>query len=577
MNNYIGKLENIIEKTINECGYKVSNVKLLVSSRKDLGDYQYNGVMALAKEYHDSPINIANKIVEKLKEVNYFTNINVAGPGFINITLTKECLLEFVNDKTNSITKKKERIFIDYGGANVAKCLHVGHLRSANIGQALYNLTKFMGYDVIGDSHFGDFGKPLGLVLREIKERHPELVFFDENYHGEYPKEIPVTNEDLEVIYPIASNKSKEDPEYLKEAMLITKKIQDKVPGYYDLWKLVVEISKKDICKIYDKLNAKFDLYEGESDADPYIPDTLKILYDQNLVYKSEGAEVMDVVLPTDTAPMPPMLIKKSDGALLYSTTELATLYERVKKYNPDVLWYVVDNRQEHHFVEAFRAAKISGIVRDDVELSFLGFGTMNGKDGKPFKSRDGGVMRLQDLLDYVEEETIKRLKENIPVDESKEIVNTIAMGALKYADLLSVRTTDYSFDPAKFGALEGKTAPYLQYSVVRINSLLKKAMDQNIIYNKITIVNDSMKDTIKELMNEYASVTNAFKNRTLNDICDYLYNLTSTYNNFYSNNQILNETNLELRSSYLYLSKMVSDTITKLLDILGIGIPSKM
>ena len=577
MNNYIMRLEEKIKKIINELGYDVNDVALLSSSRKDLGEYQYNGAMTLAKQYHKNPIVIANEIVNKLSKEDIFQNVNVAGPGFINVTFSPKALKEFLCDEGNYITKKDKLIFIDYGGANVAKCLHVGHLRSANIGQALYNLTKFLGYNVIGDSHLGDFGRPLGLVLLEIKKRYPDLVFFDKNYTGTYPDTIPVTNKDLEEIYPYASQKSKEDPEYLEEAQEMTKMLQDKVPGIYDLWKLVVEISKKDIIGIYDRLNAKFDLYEGESDANDYIDDTLKILYDKGLVYTSENAEVMDVSNENDTAPMPPMLIKKSNGALLYSTTELATLYERVNKYHPDEIWYVVDNRQELHFVQAFRAGYISGIVPSNVKLVFAGFGTMNGSDGKPFKTRSGGVMRLEDLLEYVKSETVKRLKENIDLDEKDDIAETISMGALKYADLLSLRNTDYSFDPAKFGSLDGKTAPYIQYSIVRIKSLLNKAIESNIAFDNNIEFYEEEREVILSLMGEYQVVINSFNSRSLNDICEYLYKLTSTYNRFYSENQILTCPSPEKRKSYLYLSKKVMETSISLLNVLGIKVPNRM
>lgn len=569
-------LEDNIKTSLNKCGYDVDEVVINVSNRPDLGEYQYNGVMGLAKVYHKNPVVIANELVEVLKTSTLYKDVNVAGPGFINMTISDDALIDFVNNNDYKYEKNGKLIFLDYGGANVAKSLHVGHLRSANIGEALNRLCKYLGYDTISDTHLGDWGRPLGLVILELSKRHPDWAYFDESYTGKYPP-VEITSELLEEVYPYASAKAKEDEEYLKEAQVMTKKLQDNTRGILALWDRIMEVSKKDIKKIYDRLNANFDLYKGESDAEHSVPELLEYLDKTGLVIESEGAKVIPVSEDADKLEIPPMLLLKSDGGILYSTTELATIYDRMKKYNPDELWYIVDKRQELHFTQVFRAAKKTKIVSDNTNLVFAGFGTMNGSDGKPFKTRDGGVMKLNDLLQMVKSESLRRLNENI-VDNREEIAEVIAMSAVKYADMLPSRSSDYIFDLDKFCDLDGKTGPFILYSTIRMKSLLNKANNENIKYDKVSVIaNEFDRDVILNLNNLNIVLEHSFMNKSLNEITDYLYKLTSSYNRFYTENIILKETNELKRASWLQLTKIVYDVNMLLLDILAIKVPDRM
>ena len=581
MLDFIKQQELEIKKIINECGYELDKVTLVVSSRKDLGQYQYNGVMSLAKIYHKNPIEIANEIVSKMKDNSIYKNVNVAGPGFINITFSDEKLTEYIEQLRNNhyeIDNPHKKIVIDFGGPNVAKTLHVGHLRSANIGEALKRLAKYMNYDVISDVHLGDWGRPLGLVILELKKLHPEWVYFDESYEGKYPDYCPITNEYLEKLYPIASIKAKEDEEYLNEARIITTKLQKKEKGYYDLWKQIVKISTDEIKKLYKILNISFDLWEGESDADEYVPEVIEYLKEKGLVEESNGALIMDVSMPNDNSPMPPLLLIKSNGSVSYETTDLATIWERVKKFNPEEIWYVVDSRQSLHFEQVFRAAYKAEIVKENVNLEFIGFGTMNGKDGKPFKTRDGGVMTLSSLINLVKEETLKNLNENIKDEEREEISTIIGAGTLKYADLLPYRGTDYIFDIEKFNDLNGKTGVYLLYSTLRMESLLKKAKDNNLNNFNITKINNEYdRNVYLKLLEEPSVLLKSLNSKSLNDIAEYLYDITNTYNTFYSSTRVLTEEDDRLKSSYLGLTELVYKTNKSLLDILGIKLPNKI
>lgn len=582
MKDFIKQQEEQLKSIITECGYEVNEVSLVVSSRKDLGQYQYNGAMSLAKAYHKNPNEIANEIINKMQEYKDYTNLNVAGPGFINISFTDEIITNYFNElkenKKVDIEIPSKKIVIDYGGPNVAKTLHVGHLRSANIGEAIKRLAKYMNYDVISDVHLGDWGRPLGLVILELKNIHPEWVYFDESFKGEYPDTCPITNEYLEKLYPIASNKAKEDEEYLNEARIITTKLQQKEKGYYDLWKQIVKISTDEIKRLYDILNISFDLWEGESDADEYVPEVIEYLKSKGLVQESNGALIMNVSNPEDNSPMPPLLLVKSNGSVSYETTDLATIWERMKKFNPEEIWYVVDNRQALHFEQVFRAAYKSGIVPNNVKLEFFGFGTMNGKDGKPFKTRDGGVMTLNTLINLVKEETLKNLNESIKGEEREEISTIIGTGTLKYADLLPYRATDYIFDIEKFSDLNGKTGVYLLYSTLRMKSLLEKAKANNIKIDKISIINnDSDRSIYLKLLEETSVLYKSLNNKSLNEIAEYLYQLTNTYNSFYSSTRVITEENTDLRESWLVLTEIVYETNKTLLEILGIYLPNKI
>lgn len=579
----IKELTASLKEIVNNAGYEVENLILQPSGRKDLGQFQINDAMPLAKKYGKAPRMIAEDIAKLLEQDNRFTNINIAGPGFINITLTDEYLSELMNKisedlNTNIDKEQPKKIVLDYGGANVAKALHVGHLRSANIGEALKRLARLLGHEVLGDAHLGDYGRPLGLVVLELKHMYPELPYFDESYEGDYSEvELPITNADLEKIYPLASTKAKEDEAYLEEGREVTAKIQSYERGYYDLWKRVVEISKADIDKTYKELNVDFELWLGESDSAEYFEELIKIFEDKNIIVESEGAKIVEVIKEDDKAPMPPLLLVKSNGSVSYETTDLATILQRKKDYNPDEIWYCVDGRQDLHFEQVFRAARKAELVDENVVLDFIGFGTMNGKDGKPFKTRDGGVMTLKSLIELVNEETLKRINpETVPEEEREEVAKTVAIAALKYADLLPYRGTDYIFEVEKFADLEGKTGPYLLYSTIRMKSLLNKAKElkQDRIH---TLKGETETEIALTILNLPIVLTRSLETKTLNDIAEYVYKLTSLYNKFYAENKVLVEEDKELQESWLVLTKLVYDINNVLLDVLGLKVPEKM
>lgn len=577
----IDELEIKIKNSIHDLGFLVPSVTLNPSNRPDLGDYQYNGAMALAKKSHDNPLNIANKIVDKIKEFPEFKSVSVANPGFINITLSDDFLISFANDSLNDININydlgiNKTIFLDYGGPNVAKTLHVGHLRSANIGNALNNLCKAVGAKTISDIHLGDWGRPMGMVIQEIKTRYPDLAYFKEDYNGE-DVDFNLTNEDLIELYPTATQKAKENEDIMEESRQINKELQAKHKGYYALWQKIVQVSVTEIKKLYKDLNVDFDLWEGESDNFAYMDELFTYLYDKNLITKSDGAEVINIKEDTDKKEIPPLILIKSNGAVSYEATDLAAIWERVHKFKIDEIWYIVDKRQELHFTQVFRAAYKSEIVRKETKLIFNGFGTMNGPDGKPFKTRDGGVMPLSDLLDSVTKVCETRLMENI-TENREEIAKTIAVAAIKYADLLPFRNTDYNFDIEKFTDLNGKTGTYLLYSCVRMNSLLKKAREANINYSHIkTLSTSNERKIILAMLDLKRIIKRSFENYSLNEICEYLYKITNLYNNFYAENKVLTEKNIDIRSSWLALTKLIFDNTKYLLNILGINIPEKM
>ena len=583
MNSFIEKQEEYLKNKINKCGYNVNEVTLNISSRPEFGDYQYNGAMALAKEYGKNPREIATEIVESIKLDNKYKDINIAGPGFINITFSDEELIAHINELKENINLNYEnnnpkKIFMDYGGANVAKALHVGHLRSANIGEALKRLLVALGNEAIADAHLGDWGRPIGLVMLEIKKRNPELPYFDELYNGEYPKISPVTNDDLMELYPFASNKAKEDEDYMEEARVMTAKFQDGDKGLMALWEHIMNVSKTDIKRIYDRLNTTFEVWEGESDGNKYIPEMMEYLEGKNLIEDSQGAKIINVAEPEDDHEVPPLLLVKSNGSASYETTDLACIWERMKLFNPDEIWYLTDARQALHFEQVFRAAKKSKMVNEDTKLEFIPFGTMNGVDGKPFKTRDGGVMTLESLLDLAKTECEKKVLPNITGEERDKVAEKVSVAAVKYADLIPYRLTDYNFDPVKFSDLQGKTGPYLLYSTIRMKSLLKKAEEAGIEYKKYTKINSDIdRQVIIGLLNLRSVLYKSMNTKSLNDITDYLYKITNLYNNFYSNNHVLTEENKELQESWLTLTSVIYENNSKLLNILGIDVPERM
>ena len=565
-----------INEIIKELGYDEAP-EVSVSNRPDISDYQYNGAFKLAKTMHKSPMIIADEIVSKLKDNDMFKEVSNVN-GFINITLSDKALIDYLNEIVNNFdvntfkVNTDETIFLDYGGANVAKALHAGHLRSPNIGEALKRLCEAVGYKTISDVHYGDWGRPMGLIICEIKHRYPNLDFFNPNLDS-YPEESPVTLEDLYTIYPLASAKAKEDEEYLNEARELTVKLQKKEKGIYDLYKAFTKLSILDIEDIYKKLNCTFDLYEGERDADDYIEDVLTVTKPFTTI--SNGATIIDVKEETDKKEIPPVMLLKSDGGVLYDTTELATLYSRIKRFKASKYFYLTDVRQELHFVEAFRAAYKTGIVPKDISLEWFGFGTLNGPDGKPFKTRDGGIMSLRELISIVKTETRKVIKDNIKEEDKDDLAEVLAIAAIKYADLLPNRTSDYVFDPVKFSDINGKTGPYILYSTVRMKSLLSKS---NLKYDKYYKINTKEeRDILINIIKLRSVIEKSFNMRSLNEICEYIYKLTSSFNAFYSNHEVLTEQDDIVKESYLTLINEVYKINKYLLNILAITLPDKI
>ena len=577
----IRNLEKEICKKLNDLGYNLPKVTLNPSSRPEFGEYQINDAMSLGKSLGKNPHQIAEEIIKVLEQDNRFINLNIAGPGFINLSLSDDFYISAINEmltdiKVNIDKIQPKKIMMDYGGANIAKTLHVGHLRSANIGEAVKRLTVLLGNEVISDVHFGDIGRQSGMVIYELMQRYPNLNYFNNEKQDKYD-DLPITVKDLQEIYPSASKKAKEDEQVMERVHEITIEIEKGNPGYTELWNRVKSLSIQDIKGIYKRLNTTFDLYEGETDCYPYIPKVMDILKSKDLIYESEGAMVVDTKEETDNEPMPPLVVLKGNGGTVYQTRELATILSRVERFSPEEIWYFADNRQDLYFKQVFRVAKKSGIAKN-TELKFLGFGTMNGPDGKPFKTRDGGVLNLVDLMDMIKEETTKRMNMEM-VEESKrdETAEIIAMAALKYADFLPFRSKDYIFDINKFVDLEGKTGPYLLYSTVRMKSLLDKSNQTILPTDSKKFNNITDKEIIRTLLRLPVILNKAYEEKSLNEIAEYLYKLTSTYNKFYSENHILTCSDIELRNNWLALTKLVYDTNKLLLNTLGIDIPEKM
>ena len=490
MKKLIELITDEVTKAFVEAGYDEKYGKVTLSNRPDLCEYQCNGAMAAAKEYHCAPFMISDKIAEALKDSKMFSMAESVKPGFLNLKIDDEFLAGYINDMLADEgrfgcdkAKEPKTIIVDYGGPNVAKPLHVGHLRSAIIGESVKRIGKYMGHNMIGDVHLGDWGLQMGLIITELKERKPELVYFDESFEGEYPEEAPFTISELEEIYPCASAKSKEDEEFKALALEATKQLQAGRRGYQAILSHIMNVSVTDLKKNYANLNVSFELWKGESDAQPFVPDMVEKMKADGLAYVSEGALVVDVQEDSDTKEIPPCIILKSDGASLYSTTDLATLVMRREENDPDEVIYLADKRQEMHFTQVFRCARKAGIVKTETGLKLLGFGTMKGKDGKPFKTRDGGVMRLENLVNEVNEEMLKKINENqkskeelaIDKDEAVKTAKTIALAAIKYGDLSNQAGKDYIFDIDRFTSFEGNTGPYILYTIVRIKSILNK------------------------------------------------------------------------------------------------------
>ena len=569
-------------------GYDASYAKVSLSNRPDLCEYQCNGAMAAAKAYKKAPIVIANDVVEKLTESKVFSEVSAVNPGFINLKLEAGFLADYLQkmqeDENLSIEKTAEprKIMIDYGGPNVAKPLHVGHLRSAIIGESIKRMGRLMGHEVLGDVHLGDWGLQMGLIITELKVRKPELVYFDEAYEGEYPAEPPFTIGELEEIYPTASARSKEDEAYKEEAMQATYLLQHGHRGYQAVLHHILQVSVTDLKKNYERLSVSFDLWKGESDAQPYIPEMAEYMKNAGYSRLDEGAWVVDVKEESDTKEVPPCMILKSDGASLYTTTDLATIIDRMKNYHPDKMIYVVDKRQEMHFIQVFRCARKTKLVEEGTELEFLGFGTMNGKDGKPFKTREGGVMRLESLIQDINEEMFRKITDNHEIDaeEARETAKIIGLAAIKYGDLSNQASKDYVFDVERFTSFEGNTGPYILYTIVRIKSILNKyrAGGGSLGTHEIRKPSGSSEKALMLVLSRFNSVMqNAFDELAPHKICAYIYDLANEFNHFYHETKILSEENEEQKASWIQLLALTKDVLELCTDTLGFSAPERM
>ena len=572
-----------------EKGFEEKYGMVTISNRPDLCQYQCNGALAAAKQYKTAPIKIAQEIVESLQVSKTFQDITAIMPGFINITVSDEFLAGYLNQMKSEehFGCEKEAnpktIMIDYGGPNIAKPLHVGHLRSAVIGESIKRLLRFFGNNVIGDAHLGDWGTQMGLIILELKRRKPELLYFDENYQGEYPEDAPFTISELEEIYPAASEYSKANPEFREEAKLITFQLQNGHRGYTAIWNHMLSVSVSDLMKIYKTLDVSFDLWKKESDAQPYIPDMIQYFKDNNYTRISEGALVVDVKEETDTKEIPPCMILKSDGATLYNTTDLATIVERMKLFNPDRIIYITDKRQELYFETVFRCARKTKLVKDNTQLTHIGFGTMNGKDGKPFKTREGGVMRLENLISNVNEEVFRKIMENrsMEEEEARSIATQVGLAAIKYGDLSNQVSKDYIFDVDRFTSFEGDTGPYVLYTIVRIKSILAKYKELNNKVDSQPMILPAASPAELALMLELTKFNEtlhaAYEEIAPNRICAFIYDIANAFNSFYHDTKIITEEDTAKQSSWIILITLVQDILLKCIDLLGFEAPQRM
>lgn len=586
------QLEEIVKTGFEQAGYDKKYGFISVSNRPDLCQYQCNGAMAAAKEYHKAPIQIAGDVVEGLRENSAFEKIEAVNPGFINITVSGELLrqagIQMMTQDRFGLERPAEprSVVIDYGGPNVAKPLHVGHLRSAIIGESIKRIYRYMGDHIVGDVHLGDWGLQIGLIITELKKRQPELPYFDAGFEGEYPAEAPFTISDLEEIYPYASGYSKEHEDYLTEAQEATVSLQEGNRGYRALYDHILNVSIADLKKNYEKLNVEFDLWKKESDAQPYIPDMVEKMKAEGLAYMSEGALVVDVTEEGDKKELPPCIILKSNGASLYSTTDLATIVEREKLFAPEEIIYLADKRQTMHFTQVFRVAKKAGLTGDDTELAFIGFGTMNGKDGKPFKTRDGGVLRLETLREDTSAEVYKKIRENRDYEEAeaREIAEKVGLAAIKYGDLSNQASKDYIFDMERFTSFEGNTGPYILYTIVRIKSLLAKyeqaggRVSPTGEPEKLLVpVQDSETGLYLTLCKFADTMEAAYSERAPHKICQFIYELSESFNHFYHENKILANEDEERKASYIQLLVLVKNVLEQCIELLGFSAPDRM
>lgn len=571
-----------------KAGYESKYAKVTLSNRPDLCEFQCNGAMAAAKEYKKAPIMIANEIVENLKNNAMFSMAEACMPGFINLKLSETFLAQYIKEMGEDdhfgleTAASPLTIMIDYGGPNVAKPLHVGHLRSAIIGESIKRIASYMGNRCIGDVHLGDWGLQMGLIITELKLRQPSLCYFDPDYTGEYPKEAPFTISELEEIYPTASAKSKTDAAYKEAAMNATYELQHGNRGYQALLSHILDVSVSDLKNNYANLNVSFELWKGESDAQPYIPDMVRKMKEDGFAYISEGALVVDVKEDTDTKEIPPCMILKSDGASLYNTTDLATLVWRMQDYHPDQIIYVVDKRQELYFTQVFRCARKTGIVDEDTKLTFIGFGTMNGKDGRPFKTREGGVMRLEHLVSEINEKMYEKiaLNQTMPEEEARETAKTVALSAIKYGDLSNQASKDYIFDVERFTSFEGNTGPYILYTIVRIKSIMKKyaALGKSVVGASVLPPDsESEKSLMLALAQFSTAIKGAYEELAPHRICAYIYELANAFNHFYHENNILNQEDEKKQAGFICLLDLTRSILEQCIDLLGFEAPERM
>ncbi len=588
MKKIIDYITDETRKAFRAAGYDEKYAKVSISNRPDLCEYQCNGAMAAKKEYGMAPIKIAQDIVAAMQDSAVFEKAEAVMPGFINLTLSRDFLAgylgEMAADPEHSVEKTEtpQTIVVDYGGANVAKPLHVGHLRAAIIGESIKRMGRRLGHKVIGDVHLGDWGLQMGLIITELQERKPELPYFDPDFTGEYPAEAPFTISELEEIYPTASGKSKTDEAYKAKALQATYELQQGRRGYRALWDHIIRISVADLKKNYGRLDVHFDLWYGESDAQPYIPDMIRKMKEDGYAYEDQGALIVDVKEESDQKEVPPCMILKSDGASLYTTTDLATIVQRVQDYDPDEIIYVVDKRQEMHFIQTFRCAKKTGIAKDEMKLSFLGFGTMNGKDGKPFKTREGGVMRLENLIDDINREMFRKIVENRSVKDTdaEKTAEMVGLSALKYGDLSNQASKDYVFDVDRFTSFEGNTGPYILYTIVRIKSIMEKYRQEGGSADTGKILpasGDSEKNLMLQTARWNDALASAFADKAPHRICAYIYELSNDFNSFYHDTRILSEENEEQRKSWISLLELVKEVLEDAIGVLGFSAPDRM
>ena len=596
MEQFLNLISKEMESAFEAAGYDSALGRVTVSNRPDLCEYQCNGAMAGAKRYHKAPFMIADDVAKALAAKNegtgsdVFSKVEVVKPGFLNLDVDESFLRSYLQEMSVDerlgmpVPEKAEKIIIDYGGPNVAKPLHVGHLRSAVIGEAVKRIARFHGEDVIGDIHLGDWGLQMGLVITELKKRMPDLPYFDPDYTGEYPEEAPFTVSELEEIYPFASAKSKQDPDYYAEAMDNTRRLQEGERGLYALWQKIVGVSVADMKRNYENLNVSFDLWNGEASVHPVIPGMVEDMKKGGYAYESQGALVIDVAEETDAKEIPPCIVLKSDGASLYTTTDLATIKERVEKYNPDKIIYITDKRQELHFTQVFRAAVKSGLAGPDTKLIHIGFGTMNGKDGKPFKTREGGVMRLETLIADIDAEMLSKISTNpeIPAGEAEQTSRQVALAALKYGDLSNQASKDYIFDIEKFTSFEGDTGPYILYTIVRMRSILQRYAAEPDAKDPASLRTGVPASSVeKKLMMDIAGfnamMEGAYTDCAPHRICAYIYQLSNDFNSFYHATRILTEQDQAQKESWIALLHLTERVLSCCINVLGFSAPERM